>query len=109
MLTGVGRSAVALLLAVPAGVLADRVSRKWSLVVSYALTGPAMMATRLVGGFGAPLATPLRWGLAWTFASGADVAWISDELATGSVALVLVDAGPPGDPVVWFTGLGVPM
>jgi hypothetical protein len=39
-----------------------------------------MLTTGLVTGFVPLLATQLLWGLAWTFASGADVAWISDEL-----------------------------
>ncbi|MEV6286874.1 MFS transporter [Kribbella sp. NPDC051770] len=65
---------------VPAGVLADTVSRKWSLVVSQVLMGTAMVATGLVTSFALLLATQVLWGLAWTFASGSDVAWITDEL-----------------------------
>ena len=80
VLIGVGQAAVALLFEVPAGVVADAVSRKWSLVISHVLMGSAMIATGLVTGFGALLATQMVWGLAWTFASGADVAWITDEL-----------------------------
>ncbi|MCW2605096.1 MAG: major facilitator superfamily 1 [Pseudonocardiales bacterium] len=42
--------------------------------------GTAMMATGLVTDFIAILATQMLWGLSWTFASGADIAWITDEL-----------------------------
>jgi len=91
VLIGVGQSAVALLFEVPAGVLADTFSRKWSLVVSHVLMGAAMLATGLVGGFVPLLATQMLWGLSWTFASGADVAWISDELAEPArVSVVLM-------------------
>ncbi len=65
---------------VPAGVLADTVSRKWSLVVSQVLMGTAMLTTGLVTAFPLLLATQVLWGLAWTFASGSDIAWITDEL-----------------------------
>jgi MFS family permease len=80
VLIGVAQSLVALVFEVPAGVVADTISRKWSLVVSHALMGTAMIATGLVTGFGPLVATQMLWGLSWTFASGADVAWITDEL-----------------------------
>ncbi|MBG0565567.1 MFS transporter [Actinoplanes aureus] len=80
VLIGVAQAFVGLVFEVPAGVVADTLSRKWSLVVSHLLMGAAMLATGLVSGFLPLLATQMLWGLAWTFASGADVAWISDEL-----------------------------
>ena len=42
VLIGVGQSIAALVLEVPAGMLADTVSRKWSLVISHVLIGTAM-------------------------------------------------------------------
>ncbi len=84
----------ALVFEVPAGVLADTVSRKWSLVVSHALMGTAMLATGLVTDFWAVAATQMLWGLSWTFASGAEVAWVTDELARpAAVPAVLVRSG----------------
>ncbi|MEU8231457.1 MFS transporter [Actinoplanes sp. NPDC048967] len=80
VLVGVAQAVVALVFEVPAGVVADTLSRKWSLVVSHVLMGAAMLATARVGDFLSLLATQMLWGLSWTFASGADVAWISDEL-----------------------------
>jgi hypothetical protein len=78
---GVAQGVCSLAFEIPAGVFADTVSRKWSLVVSHALMGTAMTATGLVTGFLAIAATQMLWGLSWTFASGADVAWVTDELA----------------------------
>ncbi|MBL7261060.1 MFS transporter [Paractinoplanes lichenicola] len=93
VLIGVGQSLAALVLEIPAGVLADTVSRKWSLVVSQVLMGASMLATALVDGFWPLLVTQMAWGLAWNFAGGADVAWISDELDDPpGVAVVLVRA-----------------
>jgi MFS family permease len=94
VLIGVAQSGIALVFEVPAGVLADRFSRKWVLVLSQLLMGTAMLATGLVTGFGALIATQMLWGLAWSLASGADVAWITDELADpGRISLVLLRSG----------------
>ncbi len=69
---------------IPTGVLADTVSRKWSIVVSQVIMGIGMLATGLVTGFPALVVTQMLWGFGWTFASGADVAWITDELDDNS-------------------------
>ena len=45
VLVGVAQSLVTLVFEVPAGVLADTVSRKWSLVASPGAHGGAMLAT----------------------------------------------------------------
>jgi MFS family permease len=94
VLIGAAQGAVGLVFEVPAGVLADTISRKWSLVVSHVLMGTAMIATGLVTDFGALVATQMLWGLSWTFASGADVAWITDELdEPGRISVVLMRSG----------------
>ena len=80
VLIGSVQSAFALVFEVPAGVIADTISRKWSLVVSQILMGTAMLATGLFESFPALLATQVLWGISWTFASGSDVALITDEL-----------------------------
>jgi MFS family permease len=94
VLIGAAQAAVGLACEIPAGVLADTISRKWSLVLSHVLMGTAMIATGLVTDFGPLVATQMLWGLSWTFASGADVAWITDELdEQGRISVVLVRAG----------------
>ena len=91
---GAAQALAGLACEVPAGVFADTVGRRWSLVVSHALMGTAMVVTGLVTDFGALVATQMLWGVSWTFASGADVAWITDELGGASrAAPVLVRAG----------------
>jgi hypothetical protein len=93
VLIGVAQGVTALVFEVPAGVVADTLSRKWSLVVSHVLMGTAMIATGLVTDFGTLVATQMLWGLSWTFASGAEVAWITDELdEPGRIAVVLTRA-----------------
>lgn len=65
---------------VPAGVLADTFSRKWAIVVSHALMSTAMVVTGVFDSFVALLLAQVLWGISWTFASGSDVAWATDEL-----------------------------
>jgi MFS family permease len=94
VLIGVGQGVVALVFEIPAGVVADTISRKWSLVVSHVLMGTAMLATGLVTDFGPLVATQMLWGLSWTFASGADVAWVTDELdEPARISSVLMRSG----------------
>jgi MFS family permease len=93
VLIGVAQAGAALLFEVPAGVVADTLSRKWSLVVSHLLMGAAMLTTGLVTGFLPLVATQMLWGLSWNFANGADVAWISDEIDDPArVPVVLIRA-----------------
>ncbi len=77
---GTAQGITALLFEVPTGVMADTISRKWSIVIAHLLMGTGMLVTGLVTAFPALVATQMLWGLAWTFSSGADVAWLSDEL-----------------------------
>jgi MFS transporter, DHA3 family, tetracycline resistance protein len=78
---GAAQGVVAFVCEVPAGVLADTISRRWALVISHGVMGTAMLLTGLVTAFPALVATQMLWGLSWTFASGSDIAWITDELA----------------------------
>ncbi|MDA0353584.1 MAG: MFS transporter [Chloroflexi bacterium] len=65
---------------VPTGVMADTISRKWSLVIAQLVMGAGMAMTGFVTAFPLILLTQVLWGLGWTFASGADIAWVTDEL-----------------------------
>jgi hypothetical protein len=74
---GTAQGITSLVFEVPTGVVADTLSRKWSLVISSVLMGSSMVATGLVTAFPALVMTQMAWGIAWTFASGADVAWMT--------------------------------
>ena len=65
---------------VPAGVLADAVSRRLSLVIGHVVMGVGMSMAGLVTAFPLLVASQCLWGLGWAFSSGADVAWVTDEL-----------------------------
>lgn len=80
VLLGTAQGLTVIVFEVPAGLVADNYSRKWSIVLSQIIMGLGMLTTGLVTSFPALVATQMIWGLSWTFASGADVAWINDEL-----------------------------
>jgi hypothetical protein len=87
---GTAQGLTALVFEVPTGVMADTVSRKWSIVIAHLMMGTAMVSTGLVTSFPALVATQMLWGLSWTFSSGADVAWLTDELdQPGRITTVL--------------------
>ncbi len=65
----------------PTGVWSDAVSRKWPLVAGHAFLAAGMVVTGLVTTFPLLAVTQLLWGVGWGFSSGADVAWVTDELA----------------------------
>ncbi len=64
----------------PTGVMADTISRKWSIIIAHVVIGAGMIMTGLVTAFPLLAATQILWGLGWAFMSGADVAWVTDEL-----------------------------
>ena len=80
VLVGTGQAITVLLAEVPAGVFADTVSRKWSLVLAHAITGTGMVLAGLATGFPVLVGSQALAGLGWAFSSGADVAWVTDEL-----------------------------
>lgn len=65
---------------IPAGVLADAVSRRLTLVLAHIVMGSGMTMVAFTETFGVLVVANCLWGLGWALTSGADVAWITDEL-----------------------------
>jgi predicted MFS family arabinose efflux permease len=80
VLVGVFQGLTVVIAEVPAGVVADAVSRRRAQVVAHAVMGSGMALTALVTTYWAIVAAQCLWGLGWAISSGADVAWITDEL-----------------------------
>jgi MFS family permease len=79
---------------VPAGVLADTISRRLALVVAHVVMGGGMTLTGLITGYPLIVLGQCLWGLGWAISSGADVAWITDELdRPGTIDRVLTAQG----------------
>jgi DHA3 family tetracycline resistance protein-like MFS transporter len=64
---------------IPTGVVADTVSRKLSIVIGVALLGFGFLLYA-VPSYPVVLLAQVVWGIGYTFTSGADVAWITDEV-----------------------------
>jgi MFS family permease len=65
---------------IPTGVWSDALSRKWPIVIGHGFLGAGMVMTGVVTAFPLILLTQVLWGLGWAFSTGADVAWVTDEL-----------------------------
>ena len=65
---------------VPTGVMADAISRKGSLMLAHVVMASGMLMMGFVTAFPWILVTQVLWGLGWAFSTGADVAWLADEL-----------------------------
>ncbi len=80
VLIGVFQGLTVVIAEVPAGVLADAFSRRRALVVAHLVMGAGMAMTGFVTEFPLLVVSQCLWGLGWAISSGADTAWITDEL-----------------------------
>ena len=80
VLAGTALEIAYFLFEVPTGVVADMYSRKLSLVVSAIVSGVAMIGIGSLPEVGYVIAAMALWGFGWTFRSGAEDAWLADEV-----------------------------
>jgi MFS transporter, DHA3 family, tetracycline resistance protein len=80
---------------VPTGIVADVYSRRLSIMIGLALIGCGL-ALMAVPSFIVILAAQVFWGVGYTFTSGAEQAWITDEIGAAKAALVFVRATQVG-------------
>lgn len=85
VLMGTVMEATVFLFEIPTGVVADTYSRRLSLVIGYLGTGAAWVAVGLVSASWLIIAIWGFWGFAYTFTSGAEQAWITDEVGVDRV------------------------
>jgi MFS transporter, DHA3 family, tetracycline resistance protein len=69
-----------LIFEVPTGVLADTVSRRLSIQIGVIGSGVGFLILGLATSFWLAVLSNVVWGLFATFQSGADVAWLTDEV-----------------------------
>ncbi len=86
VLVGTALEVSAFVFEVPTGIVADRYSRKLSIVTGYAITAAAFVLMALVPTFIALVTASFLWGLGWTFVSGAQQAWLADEIGEMNAA-----------------------
>jgi DHA3 family tetracycline resistance protein-like MFS transporter len=69
-----------LLFEIPTGVVADMISRRLSVVIGLIGSGVAFAILGFAHSFAVAALSQFLWGVFATFQSGADVAWLTDEL-----------------------------
>ena len=92
VLMGTAMEGAVFLFEVPTGVVADTYSRRLSLVIGYLGMGVAWLAVGLVSAPWLIIALWAAWGLAYTFTSGAEEAWIADEVGADKVGPIFLRA-----------------
>ncbi len=80
VLVGTTLEVTAFLCQVPTGVLADVYSRRLAVIVGVLLMGVGFLLFGLVSTFGSVLAAQILWGAGVTFTTGAEEAWVAEEI-----------------------------
>ncbi|MGV2941971.1 MFS transporter [Mesobacillus sp. LC4] len=80
VLVGTALELSSFLFEIPTGILADTKSRKLSVIIGLFLIGLGFLIEGLVPVFLVILLCQILWGIGYTFTSGADEAWIADEM-----------------------------
>lgn len=86
VLVGTALEATTFVFEIPTGLLADTISRRRSVIVGMFLTGAGFMIEASFPSFLPILAGQVVWGLGYTFISGANVAWVTDEVGEAPAA-----------------------
>jgi len=96
VLMGTAMEGAVFLFEVPTGVVADTYSRRLSLIVGYLGMGTATAAVGLVSTPWLVIALWALWGIAYTFTSGAEEAWLADEAGAEHASRVFLRAARYG-------------
>ncbi len=104
VLVGTALEATVFLCEIPTGVVADRVSRRLSVIVGYALIGAGFLLEGALPLFATILLAQAVWGLGITFISGASDAWLADELGEAKLPQTYLRGAQVGQ-VAGFLGI----
>jgi MFS transporter, DHA3 family, tetracycline resistance protein len=96
VLMGTAMEAAVFLFEVPTGVVADTYSRRLSLIIGYLGMGLAWLAVAFVTAPWLAIVLWALWGISYTFTSGAEEAWIADEIGAEKVPRVFLRAARIG-------------
>src|SRR5437016_7843067 len=80
VLMGTAMEGAVFLFEVPTGVVADTYSRRLSLIIGYLGMGTAWLVVGFVSTPWLVIVLWALWGIAYTFTSGAEEAWVADEV-----------------------------
>ena len=96
VLVGVVLESMTFLFEIPTGVVADLYSRRLSVILGIFLTGGGFLIETLIPTFAMVLLAQVVWGIGFTFYSGAEVAWITDEIGADRAHAVFLRATQAG-------------
>jgi MFS transporter, DHA3 family, tetracycline resistance protein len=85
VLAGTALEVAYFLFEIPTGVVADTYGRRISAILGLLGLGIGFVVTGFAGGVGVVLAAAAFMGFTWTFKSGAEDAWITDEVGPDQV------------------------
>lgn len=95
-----------LLFELPTGLVADLYGRKRSIVIGIGLIGLAHLLEGGIPEFWAIAVASMLWGIGWTFISGAEQAWIADEMGNDGLEQVFL-RGAQYSSLGRFIGIGL--
>ncbi|MCI0438423.1 MAG: MFS transporter [Chloroflexi bacterium] len=81
---------------IPTGVVADVYSRRMSIILSFFLMGGGFILEGSLPVFWAILLAQVLWGVGFTFSSGAEEAWIADEVGNQGVGRIYLRGAQMG-------------
>ncbi len=90
VLVGTVMELTILVFEIPTGVVADTYSRRLSLIVGWTVMGLGMIIVGASDSFPVILGGYATWGFGYTFTSGANEAWITDEVGVAAVGRLFV-------------------
>ena len=91
---------------VPTGLFADAFSRRWAVSIGCALVGAGFMLEGSIPRFASILVAQVVWGIGATLASGAEDAWITDEIGGEKAGPLFLRASQMGQ-AASLIGIGV--
>jgi MFS transporter, DHA3 family, tetracycline resistance protein len=81
---------------IPTGIVADVYSRRLSILIGFVLIGLGFVVEGAIPTFAAILLSQVLWGIGYTFTSGAQQAWITDEIGEERVGHTFLRASQVG-------------
>src|SRR3954447_4556842 len=90
----------------PTGIVADLYSRRLSTIVGYLVMGAAIVFCGLVAQPWSVMCAWSLWGIGYTFTSGAQDAWLADEIGVENVQPVYLRSAQIGR-VVALVAIGI--
>ncbi len=104
ILVGTVLEASVFLFEIPTGVVADVYSRRRSVIIGVFLIGIGIAVEGTMPIFATVLLSQVLWGLGYTFTSGADDAWIADEIGEEELDATFIRASQLGQ-IFSFAGI----